>query len=123
MEVGAKLSLDDLEAGSDKMNGWRPGVVKLREANRARVAAQRAPYLFIPLIGHWGVHHTGLFPRVYNGTLGQIQIRPFDSQIGPLGSKQAQRLLISGHALCQEPPPLDVRRSRYRCRGGGAPSG
>ena len=57
MEVGAKLSLNDLEAGSYKMNSWRPGVLTLREANRARAAAPRTPYFFIPLIGHWGLHH------------------------------------------------------------------
>lgn len=48
MEVGTKLSLNDLEAGSDKVNGWRPGAVTLREADRARFAAQRTPYFFIP---------------------------------------------------------------------------
>jgi hypothetical protein len=32
-EAGAKLSLNDLEAGSDKKNSWRPGGFALREAN------------------------------------------------------------------------------------------
>lgn len=43
MEVGAKLSMNDLEAGSDQMNRRRPGVVKLSETNRARLAALRTP--------------------------------------------------------------------------------
>jgi hypothetical protein len=42
MKVGAELGLHGLEASRDKMNGWHPGAIELRQARYAGAAAVMA---------------------------------------------------------------------------------
>jgi hypothetical protein len=53
-----------------------------------------------------------------------------DQVISPLRRRMIEDMTIrklaktqQGYALCEEPPPLELRRLAYRSRGGGAPSG
>jgi hypothetical protein len=52
MEVGAMLCINDLEAIRDALNGWRVRTVVQRQARYSGLAADWAPKVFVPLIGH-----------------------------------------------------------------------
>jgi hypothetical protein len=85
-----------------------------REAMRTELAVYLVPLIIILITGVFLIVST---PRREQYNFKQSYFAT------PEARSNVRLTLLSGQALCQEPPPPELRRSRYRSRCGGGPSG